>query len=317
LAAAALTLAVAGCGDDAGDDVAEPAGTDTDTAMGPAAEEAAFPVTIDAANGEVTIEQPPEAIVSLSASATEMLFAIGAGDQVVAVDSTSDYPAGVPTTDLSAFEPNVEAIAGFDPDLVVASDDINALVGGLEALGIPVLLATAAVTLEDSYTQIEQLGAATGHVGEAAELVGQMQTDIDEIVDGLPDVDEPLTYYHELDDTFFSVTSGTFIGELYGLAGLENIADEAEGGVDALYPQLSAEFIVSADPDTIFLADAECCGVTAATLAQRPGWADLTALQTDGGVVELDEDIASRWGPRVVDFLRTISQTVDTVAVAG
>jgi iron complex transport system substrate-binding protein len=314
LTALVLTVAVAGCGDD-DDDAAEPVDSDTDT--GTAAEDSAFPVTIDAVNGEVTIEQQPEAIVSLSATATEMLFAIGAGDQVIAVDSTSDYPAEVPTTDLSAFEPNVEAIAGYGPDLVVASDDINELVAGLDALDIPVLLAPAAVTLDDSYTQIEQLGAATGHVGEAAELVGQMQTDIDEIVAGLPEVDEPLTYYHELDDTFFSVTSGTFIGELYGLAGLRNIADEAEGGVDVLYPQLSAEFIVAADPDMIFLADAECCGVTAATLAQRPGWADLTALQTDGGVVELDEDIASRWGPRVVDFLQTISDTVDTVAVAG
>jgi iron complex transport system substrate-binding protein len=309
LAVATLVLLVAGCGDD--DDSTEDAGTDTGD------EAAAFPVAIDAPNGEVTIEAQPEAVVSLSATATEMLFAIGAGEQVIAVDSTSDYPEGVPTTDLSAFEPNVEAIAGYDPDLVVASDDINELVAGLEALGIPVILAPAALTVDDTYTQIEQLGAATGHIGEASELVGQMQSDIGDIVAGLPEVSEPLTYYHELDDTFFSVTSGTFIGELYSLAGLENIADQAEGGVDALYPQLSAEFIISSDPDMIFLADAECCGVTAATLAQRPGWSDLTALQTDGGVVELDEDIASRWGPRSVDFLRTISDTVNRVAVAG
>jgi iron complex transport system substrate-binding protein len=315
LAALTLALALAGCGDDDADDAAMPAAEDAGSAAG--AEDATFPVTIDAANGEVTIEQQPAAIVSLSATATEMLFAIGAGDQVVAVDSTSDYPPEVPATDLSAFEPNVEAIAGYDPDLVVASDDINELVAGLEALGIPVLLAPAAVTLDDSYTQIEQFGAATGHVGEAAELVGQMQADIDVIVAGLPEVDEPLTYYHELDDTFFSVTSSTFIGQLYDLAGLQNIADEAEGGVEALYPQLSAEFIVDSDPDMIFLADAECCGVTAATLAERPGWAGLTALLTEGGVVELDEDIASRWGPRVVDFLQTIGETVDTVAVAG
>jgi iron complex transport system substrate-binding protein len=311
LALANVALFIAGCGDDdaeSSDDTAAPESGD---------EAAAFPVTIDAANGEVTIEQQPQAIVSLSATATEMLFAIGAGEQVVAVDSTSDYPEGVPTTDLSAFEPNVEAIAGYNPDLVVASDDINELVAGLEALDISVLLAPAALTVDDSYAQIEQLGAATGHIGEAGELVGQMQSDIDDIVAGLPEVSEPLTYYHELDDTFFSVTSGTFIGQLYDLAGLENIADQAEGGVDALYPQLSAEFIVAADPDMIFLADAECCGVTAATLAQRPGWADLTALQTDGGVVELDEDIASRWGPRIVDFLATTSETVNQVAVAG
>ncbi|MGH9117826.1 MAG: ABC transporter substrate-binding protein [Acidimicrobiales bacterium] len=310
LAMAALALAVAGCGDD-DDDPADPAAGDAD-------DDSAFPVTIEAANGLVTVDAQPAAIVSMSATATEMLFAIGAGDQVVAVDSTSDYPTDVPTTDLSAFEPNVEAIAGYEPDLVVASDDINDLVAGLEALDIPVLLAPVAAVIDDTYTQIEQLGAATGHVGEAAELVGQMQTELDEIVADLPELTEPLTYYHELDDTFFSVTSATFIGQIYDLAGLRNIADEAEGGVDALYPQLSAEFIIAADPDMIFLADAECCGITADALAQRPGWADLTALQNGGGgVVELDEDISSRWGPRIVDFLQTISDTVNQVSVAG
>jgi iron complex transport system substrate-binding protein len=310
--ALATLLVLSACGDDdtTGDDTAgevtTAAAADTD---------ATFPVTIDAANGEVTIEAQPQAIVSMSATATEMLFAIGAGDQVIAVDSTSDYPADVPTTDLSAFEPNIEAIAGYEPDLVVASDDINDLVAGLDTLGIPVLLEPAAAGIDDTYTQIEQLGAATGHVGEAAELVGQMKSDIDDILADLPEVDEPLTYYHELDDTLFSVTSGTFIGQLYGLAGLQNIADQAEGGVDALYPQLSAEFIVSEDPDMIFLADAECCGVNADTLAARPGWADLAALR-NGGVVELDEDIASRWGPRIVDFLRTISESINQVATA-
>ena len=296
LAALALIMiaAATGCGDD--DDTGGATPESGSSADETAAE---FPVTVEAANGPVTIEAQPTAIVSMSATATEMLFAIGAGDQVIAVDSTSDYPTDVPTTDLSAFEPNIEAIAAYEPDLVIASDDINDLVAGLEALDIPVLLAPVANVIDDTYTQIEQLGAATGHVGEAAELVGQMQVDIDEIVADLPEQDEALTYYHELDDTFFSVTSATFIGQMYDLAGLRNIADEAEGGVDALYPQLSAEFIIAADPDMIFLADAECCGITAETLAQRPGWADLTALQNGGaGVVELDEDISSRWGPR-------------------
>ncbi len=302
------TPVLVACGDD--DDAT------ADARSGSPSEDAAFPVTIDAANGPVRIEARPTAIMSMSATATEMLFAIGAGEQVVAVDSTSDYPADAPTTDLSAFEPNVEAIAAHDPDLVVASDDIADLVAGLESLDIPVILAPAAVTVDDTYTQIEQLGAATGHAGDAAELVSQMHADIGEIVAGLPEVTEPLTYYHELDDTFFSVTSGTFIGQLYELAGLRNIADEAEGGVDALYPQLSAEYIIAADPDMIFLADAECCGVTAQTLAQRPGWAGLTALQ-NGGVVELDEDVASRWGPRVVDFLQTIGDAANQVSVAG
>ena len=112
----------------------------------------------------------------------------------------------------------------------------------------------------------------TGHVGEAAELVAQMQADIDEIIAGMPPLEEPLSVYHELDNTFFSVTSDTFIGQVYNRLGLRNIADEAEGTGGA-YPQLNAEFIISTNPDLIFLADTKCCGESAETVAARPGWA--------------------------------------------
>ena len=113
---------------------------------------------------------------------TETLFAIGAGDQVIAVDDQSNYPpeAEAVMTDLSGFEPNVEAIAGYEPDLVVTSGD-DELTAQLEALGITVWAGPAATTFDEAYAQIEQLGAVTGHVAEAAELVGQMQTDLEEI----------------------------------------------------------------------------------------------------------------------------------------
>jgi iron complex transport system substrate-binding protein len=302
---ALVTLLACGGGDD-----------DTEVQTPPANEGAAFPVTVDAANGEVTIEAEPERIVSLSPTTTEMLFAIGAGDQVEAVDSFSTYPPEAPVTDLSAFEPNAEAVAAYEPDLVVLSDDINDIIASLEALAIPVLQAPAAATLDDTYTQLEQLGAATGHTGDAAELVADMQSDIDDLVATVPDFDEPPTYYHELDQTLFSVTSGTFIGQLYDLAGLDNIADAAPEGEAPGYPQLSDEFIVSADPDLIFLADTKCCGQNPETVAQRPGWDQLTAVSTDG-VVELDDDIASRWGPRVVDFLEIVTAQVAELEPAG
>jgi iron complex transport system substrate-binding protein len=267
-----------------------------------------------AANGKVTIEARPERIVSLSPSATEMLFAVGAGDQVVAVDDNSDYPSDAPTTHLSGFEPNVEAVAEFDPDLVVLSDDVNDIVRSLKALGIPVLLQPAAETLADTYTEIDQLGAATGNVAEAAEVVASMKSEIEELARSLPDFEEPPTYYHELDQTFFSVTSNTFIGQIYSLAGLKNVADNAkEGGA---YPQLSAEFIIDADPDLIFLSDTKCCGITAEKVAGRPGWNQITAVKT-GAVVELDDDVASRWGPRVVDFLRVVVGEVSELQTVG
>jgi iron complex transport system substrate-binding protein len=269
---------------------------------------AAFPVTVAAANGPVAIEHRPVRVVSLSPTATEMLFAIDAGSQVVAVDDNSNYPPAAPTTKLSGFQPNVEAIANYDPDLVVISNDIGNLVKSLQALGIPVLLEPAAKSLHDTYTQIEQLGVATGHVADAARLVASVKSQIQQLVASEPKFSHPLTYYHELDQTYYTATSATFIGQLYGLLGLEDIADQAKGAASG-YPQLSAEYIIKANPDVIFLADTKCCGQSLKTVSRRPGWDEITAVRA-GAVVGLDDDVASRWGPRVVDFLRTIVQAL-------
>jgi iron complex transport system substrate-binding protein len=275
---------------------------------------AAFPVTIAAANGDVTIAERPERIVSLSPTATEMLFAIDAGDQVEAVDDQSNYPLDAPVTDLSGFEPNVEAIVSFEPDLVVYSTEPGDLGADLEGLGIPALWQDAAATLDDVYGQIEQLGVATGNEPEAEAVVESMGTEIDSIVSSIEPPAEPVTYYHELDDTYYSVTSSTFIGQLYSLVGLKNIADEAESAGGG-YPQLSAEYIVDANPDLIFLADTKCCGQSPVTVAERPGWGRIAAVE-NGGVVPLDDDVASRWGPRVVDYLRRIAEAVADVLEA-
>ena len=258
----------------------------------------------------------PQAIISLSPTATEMLYAIGAGDQVLAVDDFSNFPpeAADKMQGLSGFTPNVEAIAGLEPDLVV-TDGTNAdLLGQLDTLGIAHWEGPAAASFDDVYAQIEQLGAATGHVGEAAELVSAMQTDVADIKAGLTPPEAPLTYYHELDDTYFSVTSDTFIGAVYDEVGLVNIADDA--AVDSPYPQLNAEFIISADPDLIFLACTKFCDVTAASVAERDGWGSISAVQ-NGGVIEMDDDVASRWGPRIVDYLRQVADAVAAVQVAA
>jgi len=274
-----------------------------------------FPVTVEAANGEVTISETPKHIVSLAPTATEMLFAMGAGDQVVAADDFSNFPEDAPTTDLSGFEPNIEAIAAYEPDLVVLSDDINDVVAALAAIDIPVVHNAAAATLDDTYAQIELLGQATGHRDESSKLVASMRDEIDQLVSAVPETPEAYTYYHELDGSFFTVTSATFIGQLYDMAGLDNIADEAEGA-DTGYPQLSAEYIIEADPDLVFLADTKCCGESLETVAVRPGWDVLTAV-TNGNVVELDDDIASRWGPRVVDHLAIIVDEVQGLTEGG
>ncbi len=302
---AALAICAAACGDDAAAPAASGDAVTSTTTTNPGAD-VAFPVTVTYQGVDTVIGARPEAIISLSPTATEMLFAIGAGDQVVAADEYSDYPADAPTTALSGFDPNLEAIVAHEPDLVVLSGDANDVVAGLAAVDVPTLVLPAAEQLDDTYAEIELLGTATGHETEAAATVSTMKSDIADLVARVPARKAPLTYYHELDDTLYTVTSQTFIGQIYALAGLENVADpaDADGGSGG-YPQLSAEFLVDADPDLIFLADTKCCAQTAATLAQRPGFATLSAVQS-GNVIELDDDIASRWGPRVVDFLRAI-----------
>ena len=269
---------------------------------------ASYPVSVEAANGTVEIAHRPESIVSLSASATEDLFAIGAGEQVVAVDDQSNFPAEAPMTDLSGYEPNVESILSYAPDLVVTAGDPGDLEPALEAAGVPMLLEPAAVDLDEALDQIDRLGEATGHADAAAELTRSIRERIDQIVASAEVPSPPPAIYHELDDTYFSITSSTFIGQVYEGLGAVNIADEAKGaGAD--YPQLSAEYIVEANPDVIFLADAKCCGQTARVVADRPGWDGVTAVRR-GAIVELDEDVASRWGPRVVDLYEVVAEAL-------
>jgi iron complex transport system substrate-binding protein len=292
-------LGLAGCGGGA---------TNNATAT-PSTAAASFPVTV----GSLTLAQQPTKIVSLSPTATEMLFGIGAGKQVVAVDDQSNYPTDVPRSSLSGFKPNAEAVAGKSPDLVVLSNDTNSIVDQLNKLKIPVYLAPAAKTVDDTYAQLTDLGKLTGHAGEAADLVKRMKDDLAKLVKDLPQRSKRLTYYHELDPTFYTVTSKTFLGSLYAMAGLDNIADPADAsGAAGGYPQVSAEAIVKANPDLIFLADTKCCGQSGATVAKRPGWSGITAVR-QGRVQSLDDDIASRWGPRIVDLMRSVADAVAKV----
>jgi iron complex transport system substrate-binding protein len=263
-----------------------------------------FPVTVHAANGAVSIKQRPVRIVSLSPSGTEDLFAVGAGKQVTAVDDQSDYPKQAPRTNLSGFRPNVEAIASYKPDLVVTSGD-GGLVASLEKLGITVLLEPAPNTIAEAYDEIRQLGQATGHAPAATTVVRGMQRKLTALIRSVPKKARHLKVLHELSPDYFTATSATFIGRVYKLFGFRNIADAADSSHTG-YPQLSAEYIVSTDPDIVVLADSVCCGQTAATVGERPGWQGVAAVQ-HRRVVPVDDSIASRWGPRIVDFARVVA----------
>jgi iron complex transport system substrate-binding protein len=251
-------------------------------------------------------------VVSLSPTATEDLFAVGAGSQVVAVDDQSDYPATAPKTKLSGLTPNAEAIAGYSPDLVVVSYDAGHIVEALGKLRIPVLVEPAASTLAQAYAQIDQLGQRTGHAAAAAALVASMERQIAAIAASVPHPHPAITVYHELEPDLYSATSSTFIGRVYALLGLRDIADPADKSGSG-YPQLSQEYIVAADPRLIVLADTVCCGQSAATVGHRAGWTAIAAVK-DGDILAVNDDIASRWGPRIVDFVRQVAAEVRAVA---
>jgi len=246
----------------------------------------------------------PQRIVSLSPTATEDLFAIGAGKQVVAVDDQSNYPPSAPKTKLSGYTPNAEAVAGYDPDLVIVSYD-GPFVGQLQKLGMTVLVEPAIDTIAQAYEQIRQVGRATGHTPQATKVVRNMQVRFTRAIRSVPKTHRHLRVYHELTPDYYSTTSATFIGRVYKLFGFQNIADAADS-THTGYPQLSGEYILKANPQLVVLADSVCCGQSAATVAARPGWGGLAALKAKR-VIAIDDSVASRWGPRLVDFVVAVA----------
>jgi iron complex transport system substrate-binding protein len=248
----------------------------------------------------------PHRIISLSPTVTEDLFAIGAGKQVVAVDQDSNYPQRAPRTSLSGVTPNVEAIANYHPDLVLISYDPSNFASQLRTLGIKVVDEAAATDLGQAYREILGLGRLTGHNRGAKAVVHSMRTRLAAIVQSVPKSRRHLRVYHELDTTYYSATSNTFIGSIYKLFGFRDIADAASGSSGG-YPQLSAEYIISANPQIIVLADTKCCQQSYATVAARPGWNTISAVQHHR-VVGADDDVASRWGPRIVQFARAVAR---------
>lgn len=269
---------------------------------------AQFPVTITTPDGKVTVPRRPRRIVSLSPTATETLFAIGAGPQVIAVDDQSDYPASAPQTTLSGFTPNVEAIASYRPDLVVTSYNPRGFIESLTRLRIPVIFHDAPKGFAGAYQQIRQLGLVTARERGATRVIRSVKGRIGRIVRAARDRTGRLSVYHELTPDFYSASSASFVGKVYAALGLENIADEADGAGTG-FPQLSAEYIVASSPDVIVLADSVCCGQRPSTVAARPGWDRVSAVRT-GSIVRVHDSIASRWGPRLVSFFRAMSRAL-------
>jgi iron complex transport system substrate-binding protein len=300
-----MAVAAAGCG------------SSSNVGASSTAASTGFPVSVHGAGGVTVIAQAPRRIVSLSPTSTEDLFAIGAGPQVVAVDDESDYPASAPRTKLSGFQPNVEAIAGYRPNLVVISDESPAsLARALRKLDIPVLINPAARSLGQAYLEMEQLGLATGRDKQARNLVQRLKAQIAASVRSTDGWGRGLGVYDEISQEYYAAASGTVAGQLFTLFGLHDIADKAPDPQGLGYPQLSAEYVVAANPDIVLLNDTVCCGQSAASVARRPGWSDMTAVRKHT-IVALNEDVASRWGPRTPMLAAEIARVVETAHAAG
>lgn len=268
--------------------------------------ESKYPLKISSGGYTSTIPSKPKRIISLSPSATEIFYALGAGSQMLAVDSYSNFPANAPVTALSAYEPNIEAIVEKKPDLVlISASSVKAkeVRSALMKVGIPVVMESDPKTFKDVYAHNITLGRVTDNRVRAAKLNGDMRRSIKAILSKAKGK-SGVRFFHELDNTYYSATSDTFIGKVYKDFGLVNIADAAAGADSSGYPQLSAEYLVKSDPQVIFLADAQY-GESAATVSKRAGWSGISAVKNKK-IVELPADIASRWGPRLVDFYAAI-----------
>jgi len=275
----------------------------------PSSSSVAYPVTVTAANGAVRIPARPTRILSLSATATQMLYGMGAGPQVVAVDKYSTDPPNAPRTSFTGYETSAEDYLSVRPDLVIlAFDTGHSVMAQLATLHVTGLLLPPAATLDDTYTQISELGQATGHVSDAAAEAASIRQGLDHVAASVGDRAKGRTYYQELDNTLYTATSKTFIGALYARIGMVNVADPADHAGSG-YPQLNAEYLIQANPQFVFLADTVCCGQTPESFAARPGFSVLTAVRSHQ-VFGLADSLASQWGPRVVDFLRTVAGDV-------
>lgn len=264
----------------------------------------------DGLDRTVTLAGPAQRIITLAPSNTEILFAIGAGQQMVGRDELSDFPAEAADVASigSTFGPlNTEAIVALKPDLILAAE-VNSPenVKTLEDLGLTVFWLANPTDFDGLYANLLTVGALTGREAEAQTLADSLKTRVQAVTDKTATVTAKPNVFYELDATDptkpFTVGPGTFMDTLLTLAGGNNVA----GAVDNPYPQISSEELVQWNPDIILLGDA-VYGVTAESVAARPGWEAIAAVKNNQ-IVAFDDNLASRPGPRLVEGLEILAQ---------
>jgi len=293
-----------------------PAGTSTLTVAvtepSGSTSEGATPITlIDDLGRTVVLAVPAQRVVSLAPANTEILFAVGAGAQMVGRDETSDFPAAalaLPTIGgYSGF--SLESIVALHPDLVLAQGggfNSPELVASLEELGLTVFSLPNPTTLEGMFNNLETVAALTGHVNDVPTLLASLRARVSAVDEKILPLSYAPTVYYELDATEpskpYTAGPGTFVDLLISRAGGVNIGSALEGQ----WAQISLEQLVVANPAMIILGDA-AYGETPEKVSQRPGWETLTAIRT-GQVFPIDDNLVSRPGPRLVDGLEALAR---------
>ncbi|MDP9237758.1 MAG: ABC transporter substrate-binding protein [Chloroflexota bacterium] len=271
----------------------------------------AFPVSVTRSDGKsLSVPQVPARVASLSPGATEILYVIGAEASLVAVDKDADYPDAAKNfaTKVDAFKPNIESIAALKPDLVIVASDTGGIVAKLDELKIPVYyidLNKDVQNIDDVFSQIILLGRVTGKSDKAQSVVadlGDRRTKVTLAIRGTTSQNAPRVY-HELDDTFYSASTGSFVGDIYATLHMTNIAGDGRG---VAYPQLTQEAIIAANPQLIILAD-EAFGVSVDSVEARPGWSVIEAVKNNK-IFAIDPNIISRPGPRIIDALEMLAK---------
>ena len=264
----------------------------------------------DGLGRELILDEPAQRVVSLAPSNTEILFAVGAGDQVIGRDEFSDYPNQantLPSVGGGFGDYNLEAIVDLEPDLVLAAE-INTpeQVKAMEDLGLTVFLLPNPISLEEMYGNLLTVAKLTGHESETEELVEVLRDRVSQVEMGIESAEDQPTAFYELDATDpsapWTAGSGTFINTLITMAGGVNIASDMEGQ----YLQISVEELLVRDPQVILLGDS-AYGVTAESLSERPGWNNISAL-LNGRIYAFDDNLVSRPGPRLVDGLEELAR---------
>jgi len=266
-------------------------------------------VLTDGTGREISLDRPAERIVSLAASNTEILFAIGAADLLVGRDGFSDYPPEVeevPSVGSTYVEVNTEAIVALGADLVLAAGITPPEhIQSLEKLGVPVFTLGNPTDFQGLFENLRTVGILTGHEPEALALVDDLRSRVEAVAEAVEGA-EPVPFFYEVDasDTSapWTTGSGTFQQHIFELAGGENIAADLEGWL-----QLSLEEILMRNPEVIIFGAGPLVPTTVETLKVRPGWGGISAVREDR-VYAVDTDLLDLPGPRLVEGLEAVAR---------